>query len=139
MKNKTIIKAVLAAGSAASPFFYEVGICHRLCHKTCAESTPVFAPAFSYVGTENVGTNQYLITIHVEGVIHYTPCGCGQCAVKAETVSENFTVPYYGTAAPATVTITAGSTVNDVKAAPCQNCGNVFESETPLSVAISAT
>lgn len=138
-KTKTTIEAVLAAGSTASPFFYEVTIQRSLCCKTCAEATPVFAPAYTYVGTENVGTNQYLITIHVEGVIHYTPCGSGACAVKAETVSENFTVPYYGTAAPATVTISAGATVNDVKAAPCQNCGNVFESETPLSVAISAT
>ena len=137
MKNKTIIKAVLAAGSAASPFFYEVGICHRLCHKTCAESTPVFAPAFSYVGTENVGTNQYLITIHVEGVINYTPCGCGQCAVKAETVSENFTVPYYGTAAPATVTLAAGATDNSVAGTPCNPCSADFVSRTPLSITIA--
>lgn len=137
MKNKTIIKAVLAAGSAASPFFYEVGICHRLCHKTCAESTPVFAPAFSYVGTENVGTNQYLITIHVEGVIHYTPCGCGQCAVKAETVSEDFTVPYHGTAAPATVTLAAGATDNSVAGTPCNPCSADFVSRTPLSITIA--
>jgi hypothetical protein len=137
MKNKTIIKAVLAAGSAASPFFYEVGICRRLCHKTCAESTPVFAPAFSFVGVENVGTNQYLITIHVEGVIHYTPCGCGQCAVKAETVSENFTVPYYGTAAPATVTLAAGATDNSVAGTPCNPCSADFVSRTPLSITIA--
>lgn len=134
---KTTIEAVLAAGSVASPFFYNVEISHSLCCKTCAESTPVFAPAFSFVSTENVGTDQYVITVHVEGVIHYTPCGCGSCSVKAETISEDFTLPYYGTAAPTSVTVEAGTTANEVTAAPCKDCSNTFVSTTPLTITIA--
>lgn len=135
--KKTTIEAVLAAGAVASPFFYEVNICHTLCCKTCADSTPVFAPAFSFASTESVGTNQYLINVHVEGVIHYTPCGRNSCAVKAETISEDFTLPYYGTAAPATVTVEAGATVNAVTAEPCKECSAGFVSSTPLTVTIA--
>lgn len=134
---KTIIEAVLAAGSVASPYYYDVVITQNLCVKTCADSTPVFAPAYSFVSTENVGTNQYIITLHVEGVIHYTPCGRGACSVKAETISEDFTLPYYGTAAPTSVTVEAGSTVNEVTAEPCKDCSSIFVSRTPITITIA--
>lgn len=136
-KVKTTITTELAAGSVASPFFYEAVIVQTLCHKTCADATPVFTPVFSFVSTQNVGTNQYLLNLHVEGVVHYTPCGGNACQVKAETISEDFSLPYYATAAPTTVTVEAGATENAVTTEPCRECSDTFVSKTPLTITIA--
>ncbi len=45
-----VITPVLAAGSTASPYYYQVNITQRLCFPTCAENMPVFSPQFSLVG-----------------------------------------------------------------------------------------
>lgn len=136
-KVKTRITTELAAGSVASPFFYEAVLTQTLCHKTCADATPVFAPAFSFVSTQNVGTDQYLINLHIEGVIHYIPCGGNQCCVKAEAISEDFALPYYATAAPTSVIVTAGATENAINAEPCKECSDTFVSKTPLTITIA--
>ena len=123
MIQPAVITATLAAGSTTSPYYAQVNISQRLCYKTCADVTPVFNPQFSVVSLDSVGTNQYVATIHVEGIISYVPCGGGCC-----------TIPIYSTTALTGATVAAGSVVNSVAASACQNCSRAFVSETPLTI-----
>lgn len=132
-----VITPVLALGSVASPYFIQVQIAQRLCFPTCVEQTPVFSPQFSIKSIANVGTNQYMVTIHVEGIISYVQCKGGCNCTKQQPLSQDFTVPVYSTTAP-TITLTQGASVNAVAASGCQNCSRQFISETPLTLTIPA-
>ncbi len=132
------ITPVLAAGSVASPYFWDVNITQRLCDKTCADNTPVFAPQFSLKSLAQVGTGQYKATIHVEGIISYVPCNGGCGCTKQQPLSQDFTIPISSTAEP-TVTIAQGTAVNAIAANGCQRCSRMFVSETPLTVTVTAT
>ena len=116
-----VITPVLAAGSVASPYFYEVNITQRLCYPTCADNTPVFNPQFSLKSLSQVGTGRYVATVHVEGIISYVPCngGCG-CTKQQPTV-----------------TIEQGAAMNAVAASACQPCSRTFVSETPITVTVA--
>ena len=131
------ITPVLAAGSVASPYFVEVNISQRLCHQTCVDNTPVFNPRFSLKSMDNVGTNQYVATIHVEGIISYVPCNGGCSCTKQQPLSQDFTIPIYSATAPSSVTVTAGSTVNTMASAGCRSCSRSFVSETPLTITVA--
>ena len=134
---KTIVKMELAAGSVASPYYYEMEITHQLCRSACADSVPLFSPTVSVVSTQSVGTSQYLITLAVEGVLHYTPCNGCDCAVKAETINENIVVPLYSETAPTSVTLVQGTVVNTLQTEPCKNCSNEFVSNVPLTLTVA--
>lgn len=131
------ITPVLAAGSVASPYFWEVNITQRLCDKTCADNTPVFAPQFSLKSLALVGTGQYMATIHVEGIISYVPCNGGCGCTKTQPISQDFTIQIASATEP-TVTIAQGTTVNSIAATGCQRCSRMFVSETPLTVTVTA-
>jgi hypothetical protein len=133
------ITATLAAGSVASPFYVMANITQRLCYKTCAANTPVFSPRFSVLSFAKVGTSQYMATCHVEGIISYIPCGGGCDCTKQQPLSQNFTIPFYSTSTPLTVSIVQGTTINDVAVSGCQSCSRSFISETPLSLTVSST
>jgi hypothetical protein len=134
-----IITATLAAGSVASPYYVMANITQRLCYKTCVDSAPVFAPRFSVLSFAKVGTAQYMATVHVEGIISYIPCG-GDCdCTKQQPLSANFTIPFYTTTTPLTVTVSQGVTINDVVASGCVSCSRTLVSETPLSLTVSST
>lgn len=128
-----VITATLAAGSSASPYYAQVNISQRLCFKTCVDNTPVFVPQFSVVSLSTVGTNQYVLTVNVQGIISYMPCG-GGCCTKQQPINQNFTIPIYSTTALTGATVAAGSVVNSVAASACQNCSRTFVSETPLTI-----
>ena len=130
-----VITATLAAGSVTSPYFVEVNITQRLCNKTCADNTPVFVPQFSLVGVSAVGTNQYVATVRVQGIISYTPCD-GSCCTKQQPLSQEFTIPIASATAP-TVTIAQGASVNAVAASDCKPCSRTFVSETPLTITVA--
>lgn len=130
------ITPVLAAGSTASPYFYQVNITQRLCYPTCADNAPVFNPRFSLVSLTQVGTGQYVATIHVEGIISYVPCNGGCGCTKQQPLSQNFTIPIASSTTP-TVTIEQGSSVNTVSATSCQPCSRTFVSETPVTVTVA--
>ena len=135
--NSATITPVLAAGSTESPYFVQVNISQRLCHKSCVESMPSFNPSLRVKSVSNVGTGQYMATIHVEGVIAYTPCDGNVCCTKTQLVSQDFTIPFASATAPATVTVTAGTPVNAVAGAMCQKCSRNFVNETPLTLTIA--
>lgn len=138
-KSKSaVITFTLAAGSTASPYFGIANISQRLCQKTCADETPVFAPRFSLVGYSAVGTNEYVATVHVEGIICYAPCGTNGCCNRTQTVSQDFTIPFYSTAVPTAVTIEQGAVVNSLDASACQTCSRSFVSETPITLTVTA-
>lgn len=137
MIQPAVITATLAAGSTTSPYYAQVNISQRLCYKTCKEVTPVFNPQFSVVSLDSVGTDQYVLTVHVEGIISYVPCGCG-CNTKQQPLSQNFTIPIYSTTALSGATIAAGSVVNSIAASACQDCSRAFVSETPLTITTTA-
>lgn len=134
---KTTITTELAAGSSTSPYFYEMVIRHQLCRSTCADSVPLFTPAVSVVSTQNVGTSQYLVTLSVEGVVHYTPCNACECSVKAETISEQVVIPLFATEAPTSVTITQGTVTNTLQTEPCKTCSNALVSNVPLILTVA--
>ena len=135
-KNKTTITTELAAGSVTSPYFYEMQIEHHLCRSACSDSVPMFTPVVSVVGTTNVGTNQYLVTLSVEGVIHYTPCNACECNVKAETINEDVTIALFSADAITSVTIAQGTAVNTLQTEPCKNCSDEFMCSIPLTLTI---
>ena len=135
--NQATITATLAAGSTTSPYFVEVNISQTLCSPTCVDETPVFNPAFSYVSLSNVGTGQYVINVHVEGVIAYVPCGCNTCSTRSQLISQDFTIPLASATAPTSVTIEAGTSVNTIDAVGCQNCGRSFVCEVPLTITVA--
>lgn len=137
MLNSAIITPVLAAGSATSPYYYQVNISQRLCSPTCVATIPVFNPVFSVVGFSQVGTSQYVATVNVQGVINYVPCNGNSCCTRSQVINQTFTIPFLSVAAPTAVTITQGATVNSVSAAPCQSCSRAFVSETPLNVTVT--
>ncbi|MBR5498872.1 MAG: hypothetical protein IKV75_01775 [Bacteroidales bacterium] len=135
--NSASIVFTLAAGSTTSPYYGQVNITQRLCHSTCISNTPVFQPAFSVQEVAQVGTGQYVVTVKVEGVISYTT-GNGQgCCTRSQLISQSFSIPVASAAAPASVTVTAGTTVNAVAAACCQDTSRTFVSETPLVVTVA--
>lgn len=136
-QNAALITATLAAGSTASPYFVQVNISQRLCSQSCVDNTPVFNPAFSFKGISTVGTGQYVVTVHVEGVINFVPCGGNTCCTRTQLISQDFTIPIAAATEPTSVTIEAGDTVNDVKGVGCQNCSRDFVSETPLTITVA--
>ena len=141
MTNKiqsATITPVLAAGSVASPYYYQVNVTQRLCYPTCVDNTPVFTPQYSVESTSLVGTNEYAVTIRLQGIISYLPCN-GTCCTKSQPINQTFTIPVYSATAPTSVTITAGATVNTIVATACQPCSRTFVSETPLSIAVATT
>lgn len=131
-----VITPTLAAGSVASPYFVEVNIMQKLCHKTCKDNTPVFVPQFSLEEVSEVGTNQYVATVRVQGIISYTPCD-GSCCTKQQPLNQLFTIPFAFTGTP-DVTITAGASVNEIIATACHNCSRNFVSETPITLTVVA-
>lgn len=138
MNNKTIpavIHTTLAIGSTASAPYYDVNIQQILCQCACADEKPVFTPSFSPLAFEHVGTNQWLMYVHVEGVIHYIPCGCGSCYTKQQIVSQDFTIPVWSTTEITGFTVNAGTTRNTMIKNACSPCSRNFESDTPITLA----
>lgn len=133
--SAAIITPVLAAGSVTSPYFVQVNITQKLCYLTCAETTPVFAPQFSLRSVAQVGTGQYVATIHIEGIVSYLPCN-GSCCTKQQPISQDFTIPIASATAP-TITIAQGTSVNAVVATACKPCTRTFVSETPLTITVA--
>jgi hypothetical protein len=88
-------------------------------------------------GFSPVGTGQYVATIHVEGIISYDPCGSSGCCSRQQNISQDFTVPFASTAAPTSVTIAAGVSVNAISATACQRCSRDFVSETPITLTVA--
>lgn len=135
--NSAVITPVLAAGSVASPYFFQVNVSQRLCHKSCVESQPSFVPRFSVKSVSTVGTGQYVATIHIEGVITYTPCDGNVCCTKTQLISQDFTLPFTAAAVPTTVTVVPGVSVNVIAGSLCQKCSRNFVSETPITLTIA--
>lgn len=137
--NKTIpavIHATLALGSTASAPYYDINISQTLCQCACTDDKPVFDPKFSVLSIEAVGTKQYLVNLHVEGVMHYIPCGCGSCCTKQQIISQDFAIPVYSATAITGVTISAGASQNYIAKYSCANCSKTFVSDTPITLSV---
>lgn len=134
--QSAVITPVLAAGSVASPYFYQINITQRLCYPACADELPVFAPQFQLMGVTLVGTGQYVATIRVQGIISYVQCGGGCNCTKQQPLVQEFQIPIASATAP-TVTITPGTTVNAISAAACQPCSRTLVSDTPLTITVA--
>lgn len=137
MKNQANIQVTLAVGSSVTNPYYDVSITQILCSAACADETPVFNPSLAIKSIENVGTNQYLAYVHVEGTITYTPCGCGCCSTRSQMISQDFTIPVFSTTAITGMTISIGSASNTIVKEPCKICSRVFTSSIPITVNIS--
>lgn len=140
MNKRTIpacIMATLAVGATATAPYYDVNITQQLCAPSCVDETPVFNPQFSVKSISNVGTSQYLITIHVEGVISYVPCNCGSCCTRSQVVSQDFTIPVFSSTAITNVTISLGSVKNRLVKVACCSCSKTFVCDAPLTLTIA--
>lgn len=140
MNKRTIpacIMATLAVGATATAPYYDVNITQQLCAPSCVDETPVFNPQFSVKSIANVGTSQYLVTIHVEGVISYVPCNCGSCCTRSQVVSQDFTIPVFSATAITTVTTSLGSVKNRLVKVACCSCSKTFVCDAPLTLTIA--
>ena len=140
MNKRTIpacIMATLAVGATATAPYYDVNITQQLCAPSCVDETPVFNPQFSVKNIANVGTSQYLITIHVEGVISYVPCNCGSCCTRSQVVSQDFTIPVFSVTAITNVTTSLGSVKNRLVKVACCSCSKTFVCDAPLTLTIA--
>lgn len=131
------ITPVLALGSVASPYYVQISIAQRLCYPTCVDNTPVFNPSFSVKTVSQVAETQYVITLHVEGIISYVQCHGGCSCTKQQPMSQDFTIPVSKTGTAPVVTITQGATVNAIATVGCRTCGRNLVSETPLTITIA--
>lgn len=136
-QNSANITATLAAGSVTSPYFVQVNISQRLCSPACGDQSPVFNPVFSLEGFSEVGDNQYVATIKVEGIISYVPCGGNTCCTRTQVLSQTFTIPFFSATAPTSVTVVGGTTVNTISTVACQSCSRDFVSETPITLTVA--
>lgn len=136
MIQPALITFTPALGSTASPYSGLVNITQRLCYTSCAGNTPVFDPRFSVKSIAQVGTNLYAVTIHVEGIISYVPCGGGCCSCKQQPLSQDFEV-YITSATAPTITLAEGASVNSLAVTPCQSCSRTFVSATPLTLTVA--
>jgi hypothetical protein len=134
--QSAVITPVLAAGSVASPYYYQINITQRLCYPACADELPVFNPQFQLVGVTLVDTNQYVATIRVQGIISYVQCNGGCNCTKQQPLVQEFQIPIASTTAP-TVTISQGTTINAIAATACQPCSRTLASDTPLTITIA--
>lgn len=133
-----IITATLALGAQAATPYYDINITQRLCTDACVDDAPVFNPTFTVKSIASAGTAQYLVVIHVEGVVSYNPCGGGSCCVRSQVISQDFTIPVYSTTALTSVTATAGTPHNGIARLSCRGCSRTFVSDVPLTLQVTA-
>ncbi len=134
-----IITTTLALGATTAAPYYDVNITQQLCTPACIDETPVFNPKFSVKNIARVGTSQYLIVMHVEGVINYIPCNCGSCCTRSQVISQDFTVPVFSTTAINAVTAEVGAAQNGIARISCCDCSKTFVSDVPLTLNITTT
>jgi hypothetical protein len=132
-----IITATLAVGATATAPYYDVNITQQLCTPACVDETPVFTPSFSVKSIAKVGTSQYLVVLHVEGVINYVPCNCGTCCTRSQMVSQDFTIPVFSATDINSVTPTIGAVQNGIARIACCSCSKTFVSDAPLTLTIA--
>lgn len=132
-----IVRATLAGGSETPPYYYLVNILQELCRKGCADGALVFSPVFKFVGAEQVGISQWIAHMNVTGLITYMPCGCGTCGSKSVPVDADFDIPIFSAAPITSVVPTPGTPDNDIKTAPCHDCGCVFECIVPMTLVVT--
>ena len=130
-----IITATLAVGATATAPYYDVNITQQLCTPACVDETPVFTPSFSVKSIAKVGTSQYLVVLHVEGVINYVPCNCSTCCTRSQVVSQDFTIPVFS--ATAINSVTLGAVQNGIARIACCSCSKTFVSDVPLTLTIA--
>lgn len=131
------ITATLAVGATATAPYYDVNITQQLCTPACVDETPVFNPRFSVKSIANVGTSQYLVVMHVEGVINYVPCNCGTCCTRSQVVSQDFTIPVFSATAISGVTAAVGIVQNGIARLACCDCSKTFVCDAPLTLTIA--
>lgn len=135
--NKAIIVASLAAGSTATPYYFNVTARQQLNSPTCVSQIPVFAPQIQLVSYSAVGTGQYEAVVNIQGIISYNQsCDCG-CA-DVEVVNQNFVIPFYSADAPSAVTVSAGTISNSLIRNGCKNMTRQFVCEFPLTLTVTA-
>ena len=123
-------------GSTTSPYDVLVNITQRLCNQCCTATPPVFDPRFSVVGVSPVADGMYVATLHVEGVICYTPLGGGCGCTRMQPLSQDFTVPIAAASLP-TLALNPEASRNTIAAAACQSAGRTFVSETPIAITVT--
>lgn len=134
-----IITATLASGATTTAPYYDINITQQLCSPACVDETPVFNPKFTVKSIANVGTSQYIVVVHVEGVVNYIPCNCGSCCTRSQVISQDFTIPVFSTSAVSAVTPAVGAAQNGIARISCCDCSKTFVSDVPLTLTITTT
>lgn len=134
-----IITATLALGATTTAPYYDINITQHLCAPACVDETPVFLPKFTIKSIANVGLSQYIIVVHIEGVVNYIPCNCGSCCTRSQVISQDFTIPVYSANTITAVAVTMGTAQNGIARISCCDCSRTFVSDCPLTLAITTT
>ena len=140
MNKRTLpanITATLAVGATATAPYYDVNITQQLCTPACVDETPVFSPTFTVKSIANVGQSQYLVVMHVEGVVNYIPCNCGTCCTRTQVISQDFTIPIFSATPVSAVTPSIGLVQNGIARISCCACSKTFVSDVPLTLNIA--
>ena len=132
-----IIIATLAASSVASPYFYSVSITQRLAKSACVASAPVFDPKFSVLGFREISTGQWIVTVHVEGVIAYVPYGQKPCSAVPQPLSQDFYLPIFSATPITNVEINYGNAFKAMIRNECMPCSRTFQCNVPLRVTVT--
>ena len=135
--NPAHIVATLAVGATATAPYYDINITQQLCAPVCVNNVPVFNPKFTVKSIANVGTSQYLVTMHVEGVISYVPCNSCACGTRSQVVSQDFTIPVFSATAISGITVSVGNIQNSLTKVGCYSCSKTFVCDAPLTLTLA--
>lgn len=135
-KLSTDIRLSLAAGSAAPPYYYNMMIKQDLCQSSCADEKPSFIPTLLLKSIEQVGVSQWELIFHLEGTVHYIPCGCNACGTKAQLISKDVAFPVFSTTPITSATALPGIPYNYIEKVACCDCSNKFRCDVPVTLAI---
>jgi hypothetical protein len=130
----SVVNFTLGLGSTASPYIGVLNVTTKLCTKVCVDTGYIFNPAVSVTNVADMGGNEYMITLNLQGVYSYTPCGSQCCQCITQNVNTDINIPLYSTTAPTSITCSVGKVTNSVVAADCEKCGRYAVSDIVLTI-----
>lgn len=137
MSKRNIITPVLAAGSTASPYNYQINVQRTLCQRACSAQTPLYQPTISLLGFSQAGAGTYRAKLRIDGLVSYKPCGAGDCCTRNELISESFVIPFDSTTTPTSVSVTTGTAVTRIVPEGCDTCSRNMVSDVPMILTIA--
>jgi bacterioferritin-associated ferredoxin len=136
-QTPSVVNFTLGLGSTLSPYIGVLNVTTKLCTKVCVDTGYIFNPTVSVTNVASLGNNEYMVTLNLQGVYSYTPCGSDCCQCISQVVNSTVNIPLYTTTAPTSVTCETGKVTNTVVAGDCQKCGRYAVSDIVLTITVA--